>query len=106
MGVALVHEKAFRDHGSGFVVMLGVIILPYLILCWHIITGGWAHRFQANLTYFLGPTLVGPTATRASEASATFGFDSVKQFHMNKLIFLIENNYHDISCDGVMTDLT
>ena len=23
-----------------------------------------------------------PTATRASEASATFGFDSVKQFHM------------------------
>ena len=72
----------------------------------HLITGGWAQRFQANLTYFLGPTLVGPTATRASEASATFGFDSVKQFHMNKLIFLIENNYHDNSCDGVMTDLT
>ena len=32
-----------------------------------IITGGWARRFQANLTYFLGPTLVGPHKSERSE---------------------------------------
>ena len=32
-----------------------------------IITGGWAHRFQADLNFRLGPTLVGPRESERSD---------------------------------------
>ena len=34
-----------------------------------IITGGWAHRFQADLNFRLGPTLVGPTSPSGARTS-------------------------------------